>query len=450
MSNLKEKITEKIFLPIGDLILGYSISEELIKCRNIERLSEKELNELQSLKLGEILSHATETCAAYKAIKIERNSNAVDWLNDFPVLLKSELVQNQSSYLSSKYSTKELIKLESSGSSGVKSTVYLTKKEHSILRAILINWWEWTGFYLGKPMLQTGCTPNRGIIKGIKDFLTNTVYCDAFGMDEVTAKECLNKILKKSPRHLGGFASSLYILAEIAEKNDLKVSFDGAISWGDKMFGHYKEKIESVFNTKVFENYGCNEGLMIGQKVDLDYFYIYTPNVYLELLDDNDQPVKDGTIGRVIVTKLDGYAMPLIRYDTGDLAIKLPKEEYPKERRFNFPLLKKVIGRNTDIIKTSDGKNLIVHTFTGIFEFFKEIKQFRIIQEKLESITIEYIPSEYFREDVLKDITNQIRIKTGSSIKIEWKKVKIIPPTASGKPQLIENKLIKESLAQKA
>src|SRR5690606_1855071 len=120
-------------------------------------------------------------------------------------------------------------------------------------------------------------------------------------------------------------------------------------------------------------------------------FYIYTPSSYLELLDDDDRPVPDGEIARVVVTKLDGYAMPLIRYDTGDLAIKLPRHLYPNIRRFNFPLLQKVIGRNTDIINTPEGKNLIVHTFTGIFEFYEEIKQFRVIQREIAKIEIEFI-----------------------------------------------------------
>ena len=86
-------------------------------------------------------------------------------------------------------------------------------------------------------------------------------------------------------------------------------------------------------------------------------------------------------MGRIILTKLDGFAMPLIRFDSGDLGIKLPSNKYPIKRKYNFPLLQKVIGRNTDIITSPNGKILVVHTFTGIFEHYSEIEQFQIIQD---------------------------------------------------------------------
>jgi phenylacetate-CoA ligase len=432
---------------MSDLLLGYQVANQLKIQRSFAQLNEQQLLKNQEEKLQKILRHASETVPAYQNQVKKNGINAKELLQQFPLLTKKALQGNEEQYLSSLYSKKSLVKLESSGSSGVKTTVYLTKKEHSILRAILITWWEWTGYYLGKPILQTGITPNRGLIKSLKDRFTNTIYCDAFGIDEKQALEALHRIKKFKNPHLGGFASSLYVLAEYVEKNGLDIHFDAAISWGDKMFDHYRAKIEKVFHTKVYENYGCNEGLMIGQKVDLDYFYMYTPNVFLELLDDDNRPVPDGEIGRVVVTKLDGFAMPLIRYDTGDLAIRLPREEYPEQRKFQFPLLKKVIGRNTDIVKTPDGKNLIVHTFTGIFEFYDEIRQFRVVQSELESIEIEYIPSDSFSKKVLIELEKDIRDKTKSSIRIDWKEVAEIPTTNSGKPQLIKNFLIERSLA---
>jgi phenylacetate-CoA ligase len=439
------RILEKIIFPLGDLLLGTSVSKELALQRSYTNKSTTELEKLQVEKLNSLLLHATNTCKFYQPYKIE-TINPIEWLSKFPIINKADTNSSAQELISDIYKNKNLLKYETSGSSGIRSVVYVDKKEQSVFRAILITWWEWTGFYLGKPIFQTGMSPRRGIVKSIKDWLTNTYYFPAFDFDLTTATEYLKRIKGKKNLHLGGYASSLFVLAQIAEEKNLDIQFDAAISWGDKMFDHYKEKIETVFKTKVYENYSCNEGIMIAQKVDLPYFYIYTPNVYLELLDQNDQPVNDGNIGRVIVTKLDGYAMPLIRYDTGDLAIKLPVSEYPKERKFNFPLLKMVIGRNTDIIKTPEGKNLIVHTFTGIFEFYPEIKQFKIIQEELNSIIIEYIPSNEFTPSALSKISEDIHGKTNSSIEIHWRKVETIANTASGKPQLIENRLIKKSL----
>jgi phenylacetate-CoA ligase len=178
---------------------------------------------------------------------------------------------------------------------------------------------------------------------------------------------------------------------------------------------------------------------MIAAQKDLDYYYIITPHVYLEILDEYNNEVPDGNIGRVVVTRLDGYSMPLIRYANGDLAIKLPKNRYPEKRDLAFPLLEMIVGRNTDIVYTTSGKFLIVHFFTGIFEFYSEIKQFKVIQRELTKIEIEYIAGKGFHPDVLHRIEDSIAQKLGERLTIDWKEVQSIKPTPSGKPQIIES-----------
>lgn len=439
-------IIEKLLFPIGDFVLGTEVSRQLKIQRRYHHLSEAALIDLQEDKLFKVLKHAVNTCEVYKGIEIAK-VNPVQSLNNFPVIGKHTITENPQQFLSSKFDFKKLLKYESSGSSGIRSVVYVDKKEQSTFRAILINWWEWNGYYLGKNILQTGISPERGLIKGIKDLLLCTTYINAFGISEDEVLKILKKQQSKKGVHFIGYASSLYVIAQIAKKYSLQIKFDKVISMGDKLFNHYKKLIEEVFETEVVEDYGCNEGIMVGQTKDNPYFYLYTPSMYLEILDEYNNTVPDGEMGRVVVTKLDGYAMPLIRYDTGDLAIKLPRSKYPLKRDFAFPLLEKVIGRNTDIIKTQDGKNLIVHTFTGIFEFFPEIKQFQVIQDNIESITIRYIPGVQFDFSVIAKIQSKFIERTQSTILINWEEVENIEASKSGKPQLIINNLLAKSLA---
>ena len=400
--NLYNYLVERCAFKLGDLLLGYDVVQNLDDCRQVSSFGQNELEELQSEKLGKLLDFASQSAPYYKKYGDEKNSDPKVWLKSFPVLTKPLLRANADGLLTKPKNG--LILNSTSGSSGVQTEVYLDKEEQSKIRASLIHWWEWTGYFLGKPMFQTGMTLNRGIVKKIKDILTRTHYTSAFGLLENDVLMHLQRIEKKGGYHLGGYASSLYVIAEVAQKHELDLKFDAAISWGDKMFDHYKRSIESAFQTKVFENYGLNEGFMVGQKVDLDYFYIYTPSVYVEILDQNWEEVPDGEMGRVVLTKLDGYAMPLIRYYTGDLAVKLPRDEYPDQRKFAFPLLKKVVGRDTDIVYTASGKKLIVHFFTGIFEFHRDIIQFRVIQNDLTSIDIEVVVSDNFSQTTLDEV----------------------------------------------
>jgi phenylacetate-CoA ligase len=330
----------------------------------------------------------------------------------------------------------KLVSEKSSGSSGIQGEVFVSRKEQSAFQAIQTLTWEWAGFRLGDSLLQNGITPDRGMVKSIKDFLLRTQYVSAFNLDNRRVAHILEGLDKK--RFFGGYASSLFVFSEVAKQNSIDhIKFESAISWGDKMFSHYRESIETQFKTKVYDTYGTTEGFMIAAQKDLPYYYILSPHVYLELLDEQGNEVPDGEIGHVVVTRLDAFEMPLIRYYLGDLAIKLPYEKYPEKRDLQFPLLKKIIGRDTDIVRTQSGKKMIVHFFTGIFEHVQEILQFRVVQNSLNELTIEYIPRENFNAEVLKIVTKKIQDYLQEPFPVNFVKVENIPSTASGKPQII-------------
>jgi phenylacetate-CoA ligase len=143
-------------------------------------------------------------------------------------------------------------------------------------------------------------------------------------------------------------------------------------------------------------------------------------------------------MGYVLITRLDCYTMPLIRYYLGDIAQK-PANPKPCPCGRHFSQLERIIGRDTDIVFTPSGKSMIVHFFTGILEFVPEIKQFRVIQREISSIEMEYIPDKNFSEEVLKKVEHEIHSHLGEPFPITFRKVSEIPATASGKPQIIQS-----------
>jgi phenylacetate-CoA ligase len=204
------------------------------------------------------------------------------------------------------------------------------------------------------------------------------------------------------------------------------------------MFPHFRRTIEEQFQTRVFDTYGCTEGCMIAAQCDCFSYHIMTPQVYVEVLDDHGQPVPPGVFGNVIVTRLDNYSMPLIRYHVGDLASLEPPDRMCECGR-GLPLLKQIIGRDTDIVRTRSGKHMIVHFFTGIFEFYPQIKQFRVVQETLDEITIEYIPDAGFTPAITKKINEQITSLLQEDFPVRFIEVDRIDPTPSGKPQIVQS-----------
>lgn len=434
MNPIRNLLLEHLVLPMGDTMIGGSMMSELRKLRKMNGDAQ-----FQQEKLMKVLQHAAKRSPYYKELNIPFHEDPVTYLKRFPILTKQILRSETDRLLT--MPVHGLSRECSSGTSGFQSIVYWTKQEQSQHRATQLLWWEWAGFRMGDPILQTGITPNRKLIKGIKDKLLNTYYLQAFSHSEEDVKKAFDWVKSKKDPVLAGYASSLYVLAQFAEKMGEQLHFKTAISWGDKLFPHYRRQIERVFGTRVHETYGSAEGLMMGAQKDLDHMYLMNQNVFFELVDDDGNDVKEGEMGHVIVTSLNAFAMPLIRYRIGDLARMLPRDQYPVKRSMDYPIIEKVIGRDTDLVRTPGGKVLVVHSFTGIFEHIPEISQFRITQEKLSGIKVEFVPGEGYHEQLLDKIREKLDENIREPFEVEFIERNQIPPSASGKPQLIISKI---------
>ena len=431
-------LLEKIALPLGDLILKTNFIKNLNFWRSFDSLSELELINYQEKQLKNQLLYAQKHISKYKGIKIDLNKKANEIIKSFPILTKNDLRLNPKSLQIN--NNQNVSRIYSSGSTGVSTWVSMDKIDLMSIQSLSIHLWELCGYKLGNPILQTGISPKRSRLKKMKDLFFGVHYVSAFILSKDDLKKICSRLSRNNKYTLVGYPSSLNIIAEYIIENNINLKLKTIIGLGDKLFDHYKKNIEKAFGCKIHETYGSSEGFQIGFQADLDYMYLYTPQVYVELLDDKNNPVKEGEIGNVVVTRLDNKHMPLIRYKLGDLAIMLPKEKYPISRKFNFPLIEKVIGRNTDVVILPDNRKLIVHSFTGIFEYIPEIKQFKIIQKNRKSITIQFISDDNFTKEVLININQKLqKIINNNNFKIYFEEVSIIEGKKSGKPQIIES-----------
>lgn len=431
-------VLKSLILPIGDRFFGGTYLKHLKSWQKLDTKSEFELKEIQQQNLKEILLYAKTHVPYYKNI-------STDSLSDFPILTKSILRDHKTDLISSEFDITTLDKHHSSGSSGVQSFTYMTKDHTFYLRALQTHWWQWSGYKMGDNLLQFGISQKRSFLKKLKDIFYRCTYVKAFGLSEEELKLTLQKVSKKKRLFIAGYPSVINQLAKASIDSGITPNVIGVICFGDKLFDSYKATIRQAFgnNINLVDTYGCAEGLLMACKSDLDFYYVMSPHVYLELVDDAGNPVEDGEMGHVLVTCLTNKAMPLIRYKLGDLAIKLPKEKHPKNQLLNYPLLQKVVGRETDVIKTTKGITLNIHSFTGVLEYYQAIKQYKIIQNDLESITIVYIVDTKYEFDnvILNDIKSKLDILTNHCLTIVFKEVNKISPTKSGKPQIIESNL---------
>lgn len=406
---------------------------ELRRWRGIQRLDSTSLARMQRNALQHLLRHATTNVAYYHDLAIPSSGDPHEWLRRFPLLTKSHLRDHEDQLRDPRI--KRVVKVSSSGSSGMQSTLWVTPREMSRSQAIQTLWWEWAGYRHGHQLLQTGITPDRGFVKRFKDTVLNTDYVVAFGLTDAEMVEILRRTHDGGV--FGGYASSLDAFARAgAEAGINGPRFRSACSWGDKLFPQFRDHVRQQFGAEIYDSYGTSEGFMIAAQRDPSGPYqVMSPHVVVELLDDDDQPVPDGEMGRVVVTRLDGFATPLIRFVLGDLA-QAPSERIEEEHGLSFPQLERIIGRETDAFRSPGGRTLTVHTFTGVMEHFAEIQQFCVVPGD-GAITIEYIPAPGMGDAVLERADAALNEAVGEDLSVTWTEVDHIGATPSGKPQII-------------
>jgi len=427
-------LTEKVILPATDKILKITFWKTYRDWQELEKKTKNELENIQLEKLKNILLFTTKNVPYYRNQDIKYDENPKKYLSRFEILTKQTL--KEENLLVEGLEKSSLSKRTSSGSSGVQSTVYMSFDEVSMLPSIQALWWSWAGFRFGDKVLQMGNNPKRGIVKKFKDILLRFKYEDGFSLKEEDILKMLKEIQKHPRKFFLGYASVLYTIAKIADKHQINdIKFDAVFSLGDKMFSHYKRTIEKQFNTRIFDSYGCSEGLMMAAECEYGNYHIMSPHVYIEILDDNNQEVSIGEVGHVVVTRLDGFHMPLVRYKLGDMATKEDPNKKCKCGR-EFPLLAKIIGRETDILKFPSGQSATVHSFTGIFEYYTDIKQFQIVELK-KGILVRYVKEKHFDINSLEKIKEELFKLIDQDLIVSFKEEEYIEPTSSGKPCLV-------------
>lgn len=439
---MKNFILEHVLLPFGDRVLRSNFIERLRYWREVTRMPEAKLKNLQWEKLEKMLVHASQNSPFFKLQNVKRESDPYKWLGKFPVLKKSTYKENIEFFLTKDKNSSGLTSIMSSGSTGPPSHVYFSKEELGNNRSLQILWWEWAGYNFGNSLLQTGVNMNRSREKAIKDKLLNTRYISAMSHSE---KDILSelKLLQSNPRdHFVAYASSIFLFAKTALENGIiDVKFKSIVSLGEKLLPQFRETIEKAFSCKVYDTYGASEGFLIASQCSSGNYHIMSPHVLVEILDDEGVEVKPGEMGRVVLTGLDNFTTPLLRYEVGDLAIK--GDEKPCSCGLELPQLKEIIGRLTEFLVTPNGKYITVQNVVRVMKHFPDVDQFKMVQKKTDSFEVIYIKSPNSESVDELGIKLMFEDVFEEPLIITFHSVSQLPKAKSGKFQLIENHIQK-------
>lgn len=187
----------------------------------------------------------------------------------------------------------------------------------------------------------------------------------------------------------------------------------------------------SAFETKVIDYYATEEGRCIAWECDsCSGYHINADLLILEVLNEDGEPVPQGTEGEITITNLHSYAMPFIRYRQGDVGAL--SGEQPVCGR-GLPLLKHIEGRTDDFILSLDGRRISPRLFSYAFWTVPGVAEFKLIQNDLHHIRVEIVPSTEYDDASRQLLLENIRKLVGNEVEIQLSMVSQIPRGPSEK-----------------
>jgi len=372
----------------------------------------------------------------------------VEDLERLPILTKEIIKQNWEDFKPVNLNKLRYYDGTTGGSTGTPFKYRLSKFDRFFSGALLYRGWGYGGYELGDKMVflagtSLGIGTKSYLVKRVHEIARNIKKLSSFDMGEKEMRDYVGVVNSFKPKFIRGYASSIYFFAKWIEENNIKTHQPLAVfTTAEKLHPDMREKIGTVFSCDVYDGYGLNDGgLGAYECSEHSGLHIDTERAVMEVVDKNGNQLESGE-GEILATSLYNFAMPFIRYDTGDLGYIV--DDICGCGR-GHKLLKEVVGRSVDVLVTPEGKNVHGWFFLYIFwEHCKGVKEYQVVQEKIDTIVIKIVPEDDFDEKQLDTIRGIVRARS-EGWNVEFKFVDAIERTGAGKYKFIINNIGEKS-----
>lgn len=429
-----------VFHPLWDL---YERSVRLRTLRELEKsqwLSGEQLLAAANQKLRRMCEHAVATSPFYRRRFAEAGVaparvNGIGDLAALPLLTKQDIRENLPEILSSAFRKEDLVPAKTGGSTGVSLQIYCDRPGVEMRQAAAIRSDLWSGWGFGQPMAAVWGNPPQAVTlkNRIRWALRDRIiYLDTMKIDDQAIDRFLVEWKAVRPGLLFGHAHSLFILAEALQARRVQLRPTGIVATSMMLIEPERKVIEEVFGLPVTNRYGCEEVSLIaceceqhrGMHLNLDHNIV-------EFLRDDGSPCAPGEDGRIVVTELVNFGMPMLRYEVGDRGV-------PSGRTCacgrGLPLLETLTGRTADFLVAEAGFkvagiSIIENSLTRI----PGLMQMQIVQEKPLELQVNLVAAPDYGAASEQELVAGLRQMLGQGMLVRLNLVDKIPQERSGK-----------------
>ena len=404
------------------------------RTRHVDYLPRVELEKRQWQAMRCMLRHAFIHVPFYRrkleeaGVRPEEILEPSDWAR-VPITATEELRSHfPGETLADIYSLENCKRMRTSGSTGQPFQFVIDREALSLRLAINLRTCEMSGYRLGKKIVQIA-PPIQASGKGFGRWVNRLINRYEVEVFTPEYKRTAQLFYRFAPEFVVGYTSYVKVLTDYFEIHSLSLPqpLIAVMTNSETLLPQYRKRIEKVFQTEVFDQYGSVEFGRIATECEChDGYHINTDAVYLEVLDPfTKQPVPDGEMGALIVTGLLNRAMPFIRYQIGDLAALSPREYICACGR-STPKIVAIHGRLQDTLLTSDGMPVIPDFLYRLLRRFDAIHNFQVVQTSLTAVTLRCVLGRQLNQNERRQIESGLQDYLGS-VHITWERLQSIP-----------------------
>jgi phenylacetate-CoA ligase len=403
------------------------------------------LRELQDEKLRRLVRHAYRNVPYYRHRMAEAKLRPEDIrgqedLHKLPFLTKADIREHlHFDIMSENHDKNEVLKISTSGSTGEPFVCYADRAQLEVRWAATLRAQEWTGYRFGDPTLrlwhQTLGMDQSQIWKEHADArFSNRTFIPVFELSDENLARMADVMVRSQPVLMDGYAEALDFIARyLKTAGRVDVRPKAIMSSAQTLPASSRKLIEEAFGCRVFDKYGSREFSGIAYECDAHAGHHVVAETYIvEVLRDG-QPVRPGEVGEIVVTDLNNYCMPFIRYRIGDLAEAMDNG-VPCACGRGAPRIGNIEGRVQSVIQGTDGQHVSGTFFAHYLKDFDHaIKKFQVLQEERDAIVFRVVKGRRYSDESLQQVLATFREYLGQRMKIDVQFVDEVAMVRTGK-----------------
>jgi phenylacetate-CoA ligase len=429
----------------SDMMHGTNTLLKYARLKHSQWWPPDKIRKLQMRKLRNLLNHAYATVPFYKRRFDDAGITTSDIqelkdIEQIPPLTKEEVRHHKHDLVSKAFSRNSLISGHTGGSTGLPIHLYRDANSAGWASACMLRFEEWIGLKLGEPRITIGGGSLGGILRDenrvsfmtrIRDEVEGRYFFQAFELDKKSIEKISKIIHSRGIRAARGYPSALSILANFSKGNITHLGkIEKCVTTAEKLFDFQRNDIEQGFSANVYDQYGSGEIYSIANQCERrGLYHVNDEHVLVESVQTGFN--RSGMVP-AIITDLDNYAMPLIRYDLGDI---LEISERRCECGRTLSTIEQIKGRTYDFLIATDERLVPGVFIPHLFRKSEGFDRFYAYQPSIDELEVSVVPNEAFNREELDRLSMHIRTFLGEDMKVTFRIISEseLPQVRSGK-----------------